>query len=320
MIRLKGFKIFVLIGLIVIGCGVAIWYEHTRVNVATAQNQTMLTLEVSTVQNSYLQREPIPVNLKLSNRTTVPIKWNGFLHIGPDINLVSRSETGVEVRWTGKTLNLDAPFMNTAIMQPNGTKEEKNIIDENLAEKLFPQPGRYQMKIEFIYSNYTYGQEQIETVASNPITIEITEPHGVNRKAYDYLKNTYEPTKKRGNVREIVGVEQYFVDNFPNSTYWKYITYKLANTYPVIGELEKAEREFLKITDLEFYYTEQVEEQFNKLVKKLGRDKRNPKQLQSGSQPPIPRPIPAPTIISVPSSNNPPVVIPIPNPNPNRTP
>jgi hypothetical protein len=173
------------------------------------------------------------------------------------------------------------------------------------------------LMVEFIYGDSTYEQAHIETIVSKPITIKITEPQGLDRKAYDYLKNIYDPINKRSNVKDIVEAEQYFVDNFRGSAYWKYITYKLAITYPVLGESEKAEREFLKITDLDFYYTEQVEKQFRELARRLGRDKRNPaRQPSAFPNAPHGRVIPVPSISPVPFPNNPPVLIPIPSPTP----
>lgn len=304
--------------LTIAGCIVLIWMSNT----VAAQSSTQLTLEISTSQPKYLQREPIPLNFKLSNQTSVPIKWNGFFKVGgPNINLVTRLQNGSEIRWNGKDYEVETPTVDNEVTQPNKNKEEENLIDENIAEKLFPLLGRYEFRVEFVYISAQHDQLQTETIVSNQIIIDIDEPRGNDRKAYDYLKNIYDPIDESGNINEIMRSRQYFVDNFPNSVYWKYVTYKLATTYFSFGEHEKAECEFLKISEIDFYHSKQIEKQFQVLSRKLGRDKRNPaRQPSVFPNAPIARPVPVPSIAPVPFPNNPPVLIPIPNPNPNKKP
>lgn len=268
----KKIKNFVLIGTIILISGILItWLQRSYfLKQVGAQNKTQLKLELSTSQNKFVQLEPIPFNLRLSNQTTIPIKWNGLLEIGNDISFVARAEDGTITSWNGSGHGADI-IMDTEAMQPGENKTVQSLIDDSLAERLFSRPGRYQLQVEFRYLDYSFGQTQAQTIKSNPITIDVKEPVGNDRRAYDYLKNTYKPIRQRGNVEDRIRAQQYFVDNFQHSVYWKYITHNLAVAYSFRNENETAEREFFKLVDVEFYHSKDVKKQLGHLAKKLGR-------------------------------------------------
>lgn len=298
------------------------WFQQLQLTPIKAQSQAQLTLMINTSQNKYVQLEPVPLNFRLLNQSTIPITWNGIPMLGGrDIDILARTTNGNEVRWSGKRNNIDG-VVDTEVMQPEKSKETNNLIDEEIADKLFPQPGRYQVRVEFNYLDLSNGQQQNITIVSNSILIDIDEARGNNRRAYDYLKQIYKPANNGGNITEIIRLQKYFTDNFSNSVYWTYLTYKLANTYLLVGDYEKAEHEFLKISEIDFYYSKQVEKKFELLSRKLGRDRRNPDRLRATpvNAPVAPRPMPVPPIIPVPFPNNPPVRIQIPTPVPNTTP
>jgi hypothetical protein len=300
--------------LAIVGCIVPVWFQQLHTTTVEAQNQTMLILEILTPQSKYLQGEPIPLDFKLLNKTNVPIMWNGIIDIDTDI--LARTANGNEVRWSNNRHNVDI-VGETEVMQPEKSKKLDILIGREVVERLFPQPGHYQLRVEFKYLDFSYGQRQNITIVSNSIPIDIDEPRGADRRACDYLKNVYDPINRSSNINEIMRLRQHFADNFSNNVYWKYMTFELANTYLALGKNEEAEREFLKISEIEFYYSKQIEKQFQLLSRKLGRDKRNRARRRGvPTDVPVARPMPAPTIIPVPLPNNPPVRIPIPNPTP----
>ncbi len=320
MYRFKEKKIFIIVGFSTIFvCASLIWFYQLNPIITKAQTQASLKLEILTSQNQYFQLEPIPLRFKLLNQTAVPITWNAFLGIGPDINLIARAENGTETRWIGKNMSVDAPIMDTEIMQPGINKEEQNLIDESLAKKIFPSPGRYELRVEFVYRKYTNGQRQIETIVSNPVTVEIKSPLGINLLAYQYL-NTQGLINGGGRLNEIIQAQQYFVNNFSNSVYWKYVTYDLAKIYMEQKDYVKAEREFYNISDLNFYYSEKVKLSLWNLAGKLNRPNPRSKRLPVPNIPPVSAPVMVPSAVPIPFPNNPPVLIPIPNPNTNSTP
>lgn len=286
----------------------------------SAQNQSQLKLELSTSERKFVQLEPIPFNLKLSNQTTIPIKWNGVFGVGLGISFSTRAEDGSEFRWGGS--NSRDILEDTEVVQPGENRTMQTLLDDFLVERLFPHPGRYQFQAEFKYSDYTFGQEQRQTIVSNPITIEIKEPVGNDRRAFEYLKNTYKPVRDGDNTQERLRIQQYMVDNFQNSVYWKYITYDLAEMYLFLKENEKAEREFFKLANIKFHHSKRVSAGLSKLAVKLGR----PTPLSNHPLGvPIPMPPNSPIGQVIPTPNTtpgptppgpPPVLVPIFNPTP----
>lgn len=322
----KRTKTIVLITFVfVIVCATLIlWFQQFQPTEVNAQSQPQLTLEISTPENKYVQLEPISLDFKLSNQITVPLTWNGMPMLGSrDINILSRASNGNEFRWLGRRSVVDA-VMDTEIMQPNKNKEIHNLIDGYILEQIFPQPGRYELRVEFNYTDLTYGQRQNVTIVSKPIMIEIIEPRGKDRLAYEYLKNIYKQVNNISNVSEMITAQRYFANNFSDTVYGKYMTYKLANSYMSAKEFEKAEDEFYKISDVDFYYSKQVDDQLRELANKLHRPNRRTKRKPDLSNIPVARPLPSqpppPIYTASPLPGNAPVLIRIPNPNPNSTP
>lgn len=286
-----------------------------------AQNPT-LNLELSSVQNSYLLLEPIPFNFNLSNKNTVPIKWNGLPALGHDLSLLTRAENGGEFRCCARADFADI-IPDTEVMQPSENKRTSSLIGDFVAERLFPRAGRYELQVEFKYLDFSFGYRLEQKILSNPITIEIREPSGNDRRAYDYLKNTYQPVRRGGNAEEKTRMQQYFVHNFRDTVYWKYITFELAEQYAFQNEHAKAEQEYFKLIDLDFYYSKKVKSELARLAVKLGRP--TPLSKHPLGAPLTVLPPDAPTLRPIPPikavvnptpSGPPPVLIPIPNPKP----
>lgn len=310
-----------LIGLsAVICCAIVIWYQQLLPSMVKAQGETLLTLEISTPQRKYVQFEPILIDLKLSNQTTVPIAWNGYLQIGSkNINLLMRAANGNEVRWKGDKGNADI-IMDTEIMPTGKNQKVQNLINGKFAEQLFPQPGRYQFRVEFNYTDLTYNQAEKITIVSNPITIDIDEPKGKDRIAYDYLKQIYQRIVEGDNITEKIQVLQHFADNFSNTAYGKYIVFELGKAYLKRKEYEKAEEAFYQISDIDFYYAKQVDEHLGEIAGKLHKPVLRTKRSPDYSNAPVGIPMPAITPVRTNPLPTPIMPVPYPNPNPNATP
>jgi hypothetical protein len=302
----------------VITCVVVVWSQQLHPSVVE-DREAQLSLEISTPRFNYVQLEPVVIDLKLSNQATVPLTWNGLFQIGGEnTNLLIRAENGNEVRWKGNS-NIDI-VMDTEVMQPGMKKEVQNLLPGDFIERRFPYTGRYQLRIEFNYLDFSYNKRKNITVVSNPITIDIVKPKDKDCNAYDYLKQIYYPVFTSGTITEKMRVGQYFLDNFSSNSYEKYIAFDLANRYFETKEYEKAEEVFFQISDVDFYYSKQVEKRLEELARKLNQPIRRTKRPPDYSNAPVARPVPAPIIVPVPLPNNPPVLIVIPNPNPNKTP
>ena len=295
--------------------------KQLHLNMVEAQNQNTLTLEVSTSQNKYLESEPIPLLIKISNQTTIPIKWKGMvinetLLLGKDVNFLVRRQGNELIRYNGMNHSGDI-FPGTKVLQPNESIEVTSLLYDHLSEKLFPQSGNYHLQIEFSYDDFSFGQKQDIVIISKPINIQIDKPKGSNLIAYSYLKNI-QSVLDRADSDQIRQLRKQFADKYKESVYWKYVTYDLANSYLAIGDDEKAEREFLRLVDVDFLYSKKVEEQISKLDSKLGRHTPNPGRKKSAfdKNPPVAVENSVRKIEPIVPTENPPILIPIPNPTP----
>ncbi len=111
-------------------------------------------------------------------------------------------------------------------------------------------------------------KQQIK-ILSNSISINIVEPEGINRQAYEYIKGRINAVRQSSNYQAKIQIEQEFVDRHRNSVYAKYIIFNLAHTYQAMGDDRKALREFCKVSGEEFHYSKEVEKTVLKIDKKL---------------------------------------------------
>lgn len=236
---------------------------------ANAQSNTsVLTLEMTTPKNEYLQIEPIPVSLDLSNRTNQPISWKGILLLGPNVNFLTRDINGAELRYDGGKYASGLLGFAVRTMPPGEKTKQDVLIERALSEILFPAAGRYEFQVEFVYSTEGEGREKVKII-SNSVSIVIKEPTGVERQAYDFIKGPLAEVNNKADVRAIAEREQEFVNKFKNTVYAKYISVSLARTYQTLGEDDKAFRELCKVSQEDFYYTKEVKKRVYEIDIKL---------------------------------------------------
>jgi hypothetical protein len=157
---------------LVFAASVLIYY----VNPLRVEAQTpSLIFGVSTSENSYFQLEPIPINFNLSNPTANPIGCVGYLGIGENINFISRLENGTEFRRIG--FGIDSPILDLTV-QPNRHIQKSDLISSSLARRLFPNPGRYELQVEFVPIQCVNQQKPIEIIKANPVVVQIKRPEG----------------------------------------------------------------------------------------------------------------------------------------------
>lgn len=254
MIMLKN-KIFVLV-VAITALTAIIWFQQGYLVTIEAQTETpKLTFEVSTRQNSYILREPIEFNLKLSNQTQVPVKSGSILQLR-DTTISVRNEAGESKKWEINKFYIGGRIDGIVEMLPGKKIETEELLDGNLAEMMFSRPGRYEVQAEYVYESYRPQRETIKSV-STTFTINILEPKGIDKQAYEFLKEIYEPALRKSDSTPAIELEQDFVDTFGKSVYAKYMILELASIYRGT-ENEKALRELCKIHNLDFHYSKDV--------------------------------------------------------------
>ncbi|HEX9927992.1 MAG TPA: hypothetical protein VGB02_05525 [Pyrinomonadaceae bacterium] len=225
-----------------------------------AQSETAkLAFDLAVSQNNYVLLEPIPFQFKLANRTNTPITWRGLLMFGSNLDLLIRYENGEEFRWEGQNRFLGSPITGFVTLQSGQEIQRKDMLGgSQILEKVFSRPGKYEVRAEFRYDKNSQSGQR-ETILSNSVTINIVEPNGVDRQAYNYIKQVVEPARYRERASsELLQLQQNFLDNYGNSVYAKYIAVEVASGYKASGENAKAKKELCKIHDVNFYFSEQV--------------------------------------------------------------
>lgn len=253
--------------------------EKIVFNIAEAQNQSdRLSLEISQSEGSYLQDEPILINLKLFNQTEQAISWQGRLGGISHTTFITTDAAGVQSRFDGNKHMAGGYVLMSKVMKPGEKLEKLLLLSDDLLEKILPNPGQYNLQLEFVYDGDAEGNQRTK-ILSNSISLNIAEPYGINKQAHKFIKEKIRSykLKTREDTRIFAQRKQEFVDKFRNSVYAKYIIFSLANTYQTIGEDAKAVRELCKIHDENFYYSENIErmvfeidERLNPIVQAAG--------------------------------------------------
>ncbi|MDQ3801899.1 MAG: tetratricopeptide repeat protein [Acidobacteriota bacterium] len=332
MKKLKKAKIITLAILFaaLVGAGLGGWFGNLRPKQVEAQNQTVLILEAAVSQPVYLRLEPIVLTYKLSNPNNVSVTWSENLFFGRNTSFIIRKNNGDPIRYKGTDYLLCLPIPPAETVLPGKTKTIRGVMDALTAERLFSEPGHYSVRVEFNFAYFLDNQRQQQqqqqqqqqhlTVVSNSFDFEVAEPQGVNREAYNYIKNTLQPARNNDNGEEMIKAYKYFVDTFRDSVYWKYQSYELGYLYVQMNDYEKAEEVFYEVSDIDFYYSVDVENYLSMLAGKIGRPTRRTKRPSDTKIPvAVPRPAPPPRIVA-PLPADAPVPRRLSNPNPNATP
>ena len=140
-----------------------------------------LTFEVTTPKESYLQLQPIPLVLTLSNQTDRVLQGHSALPFYANhVKVWTRAE-GAEWRKIDQLSLLRALiYVNPREMSPGDKFTDTQVLNLRI-EKIFPQPGTYELNALIMSGDG--GQ----TVESQPTTIHIKAPEGKDREAYDFL-------------------------------------------------------------------------------------------------------------------------------------
>lgn len=226
-----------------------------------------LTLVISSDKNNYLQSEPVSLNFKLSNQSDQSISWKGTLSIGRNLKILSRSKTGKEIQLDGSN-SIGGIYSPLKAMESGAKVEQDILINDTLSELLFPQPDNYDLQVEFTY--YTDTQEkQLVKILSNTISINISEPTGIARQAYEYIRGPLASANRQTDVQVITAREQEFVNKYRNTVYAKYVGFSLASAYQRSGEDQKAFLELCKIPNEKFHYFKDVQRKIYEIDAKL---------------------------------------------------
>ncbi len=221
-----------------------------------------MTFEAELNKGSYLLSEPIFVKFKFANQTGLPKTSYSpvFIH-----------ESTLKVKFGDKISSFEnlssingVPAVRfPRVFQPNEFTTREELFNSAFVGAFFPEVGNYQL--QFILRS----ADGDKIIKSDIINIEIKNPQGTNKKAYDFLIKHKEyfglsswifPEKAGQSLLEI------FVKNYGETVYGELAIHSLGNIYFNQGELNKSQVEFEK---LKFSNHKIIADEAKDLLKKI---------------------------------------------------
>lgn len=272
-----------------------------------------LTASASKIRHRFT--EPISLVAILKNEVSTPIRWKGGFGSGQNISFFSRDGSGRERQINGSYYGLmKLREVDTA---PGEQRRQEMLLNNREIEVLMPNSGRYEVRISFGYFEGSSGQQTV--VMSDPFIIEIAESSLIEREAHQFLIGEMHQVLMSGNVSRQIEVRRLFSTRFRSTAYYPFNALELANLLTKEGDFVNAENELYEISDIDFYYSSQVEIQLKSLGRQLGQV--TPRTKRPRVQANVPNPtgwIERPDIR--PNYNIAPIPAPVLVPNPTATP
>ncbi len=274
------------------------------------------TARLSTSNQPYLRGEPVIFKFELSHPTRPASEWRELLYITTRISVIAKNSGGQEFRWEGEGFVTPVIHQKRAAGMTDREIEFKLPFDLDTVQRIFPQTGIYDVKVEYTYTPDRMSGVEAKLVSA-PIRVNIHEPTGTNRMAYDYYQNSVRPILDRRVEREALEVRGEFSRRFGESVYSKYNTFELGRLYAAMGNIQAAENEFYSISDVDFYLANQVDMYLQRLGSQLGQATPRTKRPRVQSNIPNPSgwierldirpnyniaPIPAPVLVPNPAA------------------
>ncbi len=198
-----------------------------------------LTLEITSTKQEFVQLEPIPLILKLSNKTQYPIVARTALDLSAGfIELYTIRENGEPVKIQNLTPIRGLVVVRPGTIKPGESFQTKELLTLDL-DKIFRQAGSYQ--IDAVLRNGEGKQE----IKSNRLTARIVEPVGLDLQPFNYIKKYANPSYFFSGLglhdsKQAQDVLKGFVVNFRDSSYGDYGALRLGSFYFVRKEFANA--------------------------------------------------------------------------------
>lgn len=202
-----------------------------------------MTFQVELDKGSYLLSEPVFVKFKFLNQTGISQTSYSpaFIH---ESKLKVKSKDKSLLFESLSSINGVPAVRFPRVFQPNEFIIREELLNSAFVGAFFSEAGTYQL--QFILSS-SDGDKIIE---SNVIEIEIKNPQGVNKKAFNFLtkhKEYFGLSSWIFGEREGQGLLETFVNNYGETVYGELAIHSLGSIYFNRGEFNKAQIEFEKL-------------------------------------------------------------------------
>jgi hypothetical protein len=219
-----------------------------------------LNFEISMPKETFNQLEPIPITLILSNRTSQTILGHNLLEFWGHYVQLFVSEIGGE-RQKIKDLTMMHALVDVQNQEikPGQKHQSKQLIDIDL-DKIFPYPGEYQLQAELL------DVDGKKVIKSNHLRIRIVEPKGLDRQAFEFIKNNSNPSYFLNGYERIVdhkplSILEEFVSKFSETAYGDYAVFQLSGVYFSNKDYEKAIKHLEKLAKkADFVFADKVQD------------------------------------------------------------
>ena len=215
--------------------------ESGRQETARALPFTELRLELSSPKAEYVQFEPIPITLKVSNPTRQPVISHDGLNFSLpylELHAVERDGGRRDVKHTNDHI---LHGLTPTVIPAGETRGGTQLLTLGL-DRAFPRPGRY--ALQAVLSNLNPD----EKIASNLLTVEIKEPRGEDAEALEFIRARANASNFFTSVyaSRPETVEE-FASKYADSTYGDHAVFMLGAYYFYQEDYERALAEFVKL-------------------------------------------------------------------------
>jgi hypothetical protein len=224
-----------------------------------------LTLEVAVPKEKYVQLQPIPLTLTLSNMTKDVLNGHSALDFGSGYVQVWVKPSNADWR-TIDDLTVERKLV---IVKPREIKPDERITTNQVLrlglERSFPEPGVYQIKVRLHNNDHT------QMIESRPVAVRIDRPEGADLEAYNFIHananvDLFFTGKQLGrNKRDEQSLET-FVAVYGETSYGDDASFVLGERRYFEGDLEAARLQFARLAKKQdFVFAKRVNEYLEKI-------------------------------------------------------
>lgn len=172
-------RLFAAVGGVLIALGAGLTAQNSQVLGFEA-----LTLTLTVPDRQFLVLEPIPVAMRLENRTGRNVVGHSVLEFASGrTTIMIQPEGGSAYRVEQLSVLSELVGVHPRVIRPGEAREITELLDVGLHE-ILPQPGRYRVQA------FVAGIDPGDIVRSNVVTITLREPDAIEQAAQDYIRST----------------------------------------------------------------------------------------------------------------------------------
>jgi hypothetical protein len=145
---------------------------------------TALTFALSIPHRQFLVLEPIPITMRLENRTNRGVLGHGVLEFSAGrVDLFIQPEGLTPYRVDQLSAVTELVGIKPAVIPPGAARQITEVLEVDL-DKILPRPGQYQ--IQALLTGVNPG----EVLQSNKVSLVLREPDALEHAAQAYIKST----------------------------------------------------------------------------------------------------------------------------------